>query len=309
MRHIWYYLASFFREEFNWKYYLTLAIFLGICIYFNYQLNFEDGILRGFSHTPIHSLLVFIYYAIPYYFAALNYAYFYKRFDFVQSIKFWGISLFGISILTMNETFYLHRPIIESFFPVLSEYRFVKKCANNLVSFSIYLVPMVGYWYWVDRKKMPLYGFSNINFDPRPYGIMLLIMIPLIGWASFQPDFLEHYPIYNDFGASTYWETSPIANVVVFEFLYGLDFVTIELFFRGFLIMALAGIMGKAVVMPMVCLYCVFHFGKPMAESISSIFGGLILGIIAYYSRSIYGGICIHLGVAYLMEIAAFVQK
>jgi hypothetical protein len=50
------------------------------------------------------------------------------------------------------------------------------------------------------------------------------------------------------------------------------------------------------------------HFGKPMGEAVSSIFGGFILGVIALYSRSILGGVIIHLGVAWLMEFTAWCQ-
>ena len=72
--------------------------------------------------------------------------------------------------------------------------------------------------------------------------------------------------------------------------------------------MALSRYMGAGVIMPMVAVYAFLHFGKPMGETIGSIFGGTILGILAYYSRSILGGIIIHVGVAYLMEFTAFLQ-
>ena len=60
--------------------------------------------------------------------------------------------------------------------------------------------------------------------------------------------------------------------------------------------------------MPMVVIYCMIHFQKPLLETVSSIFGGLLLGIIVWYGRSIYGGIIAHLGTAWMMEIAAFAQ-
>jgi len=58
----------------------------------------------------------------------------------------------------------------------------------------------------------------------------------------------------------------------------------------------------------MVAAYAVLHFGKPLGESIGSIFGGYILGIIALYSRNIWGGVFVHGGIALLMEIFAFLQ-
>ena len=39
-----------------------------------------------------------------------------------------------------------------------------------------------------------------------------------------------------------------------------------------------------------------------MAEAISSFWGGLLLGIIAFNTGSIWGGLIVHLGIAWLME-------
>jgi membrane protease YdiL (CAAX protease family) len=58
------------------------------------------------------------------------------------------------------------------------------------------------------------------------------------------------------------------------------------------------------------CVYYItIHFGKPLGETISSFFGGLLLGVIAYRTKSIYGGIIVHLGIAYLMELFAFLGR
>lgn len=303
------YIKSYLDEDFNWKYYLLISIFLGSSIYVNYYFDFENSVLKSYARMPIQNLFVFVYYTIPFYFASVFYALFYKNSNFLQSTKYWTISLFGILILTINETFYLHSLLIESTFNTISEVRFVKKCANNLISALIYFLPLYIFWWKNNKAEMPFYGFSKTNFNFKPYLVMYLGLIPLIIFASYQKDFQITYPIYNDFGAYVYWEIPEFINLVVFEIAYGLDYVMVETFFRGFLILALAKNMGKAAIMPMVCLYCYFHFGKPMFETVSSIFGGFVLGIIAYKTRSIYGGICVHLGVAYSMEIAAYLQK
>jgi hypothetical protein len=58
----------------------------------------------------------------------------------------------------------------------------------------------------------------------------------------------------------------------------------------------------------MISVYCFLHFGKPMGEAISSIFGGYILGVIAYNTKSISGGIIVHMGVAWMMDFFAYLQ-
>ena len=44
-----------------------------------------------------------------------------------------------------------------------------------------------------------------------------------------------------------------------------------------------------------------------MAEAISSFFGGTLLGIVAYNTGSIWGGLIVHLGIAWMMEIGGWV--
>ena len=153
----------------------------------------------------------------------------------------------------------------------------------------------------------PFYGIKTKNMNWRPYLLMLLIMMPLIAAASTQPDFLAMYPklkLITDVSVVnrlTWWQK------LLFELSYGSDFITIELFFRGFLIIAFMKWAGRDAILPMACFYCTIHFGKPLGECISSYFGGMILGIIVYHTRSILGGLMVHLGIAWMMEIGGYI--
>ena len=97
--------------------------------------------------------------------------------------------------------------------------------------------------------------------------------------------------------------------MMIFEFIYGADFFNVELLFRGFFVVGIAQVLGKHAIMPTVVIYCYLHFGKPVGEAISSILGGYILGIIAFYTRSLLGGVTIHIGIAWLMEAVAYFVK
>ena len=94
---------------------------------------------------------------------------------------------------------------------------------------------------------------------------------------------------------------------LIFELCYGFDFISIEFFFRGFLILSLAKICGPHCIIPAACFYCTIHFGKPLGEAISSFWGGLLLGIISYNTKSIWGGLIVHLGIAWLMEAGSWI--
>ena len=161
-------------------------------------------------------------------------------------------------------------------------------------------------WKMFDRDQ-PFYGFKTRQMNWRPYLWMLLIMLPLVAAASTQPDFLSMYPklklisgVYHEDGIRGW-------HKLLFELSYGCDFITIELFFRGFLVLAFIKWAGKDAILPMACFYCTIHFGKPLGECISSYFGGMILGIVVYHTRSIFGGLMVHLGIAWMMEIGGYI--
>jgi len=150
-----------------------------------------------------------------------------------------------------------------------------------------------------------LFGLQWYGISTKPYWLMLLLMVPLVAAAATQPDFLHTYPKLQNIG---YMQDAPQAvwYNLLFELSYGSDFFTIELFFRGFLVLGLLQWAGRDAILPMACFYCTIHFGKPMGECISSFFGGLLLGTITYHTRSILGGLMVHVGIAWLMEVGGY---
>jgi hypothetical protein len=132
-------------------------------------------------------------------------------------------------------------------------------------------------------------------------------MLPLIGFASTQSDFLHAYPKLNSVAFIDHYAHPSWPWKLLYEISYGLDFVSIELFFRGLLVIGLMRLVGINSILPMAAFYCTIHFGKPIGECISSYFGGLALGVIAYRTKSIIGGLMVHLGIAYLMELGGYV--
>jgi hypothetical protein len=146
------------------------------------------------------------------------------------------------------------------------------------------------------------YGLTARNFNVRPYFWILLFLVPLVALASTRHDFLHTYPKVKNINFISGYTSPAWPWKLLYELSYGLDFVSIELFFRGFLIIGLARYGGQYAILPMAAFYCTIHFGKPLGECISSFFGGLALGVIACRTRSILGGLLIHLGLAWLME-------
>jgi hypothetical protein len=183
-----------------------------------------------------------------------------------------------------------------------------RKFLNALIYFPVKLTVMLMalffLWKTFDRDQS-FYGSSVRGFKPGPYLFMLLLMLPLIALAAFQPDFREMYPKFLHLswfseGKGTWLDK------LFYEISYGSDFVSIEFFFRGFLVLAFIKWAGKDAILPMAMFYCTIHFGKPLGECISSFFGGIFLGVITYHTKTIWGGLIVHLGIAWMMEAAGW---
>lgn len=159
----------------------------------------------------------------------------------------------------------------------------------------------------IEKTPTPVFGLGLANARLQPYFALLLFMIPLIVLAGTRPDFQAVYPKFQlvDISALNGWRYWLAA--AGFELAYGIDFFTIELFFRGFLVLAFIKYAGRDAILPMAVFYCTIHFGKPLGECISSFFGGIILGAIVYRTRSIWGGLIVHLGIAWMMELVGVV--
>jgi len=307
MKRIIGFLRDFLREECKPGYVLVLLSFLAIAIWINYTFNFETRMRLASWGSPLAIVWYILFYGVPFTFAMGTYALWYRRTDIFRSRQFWILSAATLLILGINGGFVWHVSPIKAMVAPQLQY-FVLRCSNNLVSAIIYFSLVTVTWWIVDRKRIPLYGLRAESLDPRPFFLLLLLVAPLILWASFQPDFLRKYPRYTGADIASAYGIPAAFPTGVFELFYGLDFVTTEFFFRGFMVLSFARLMGRGSVFPMIAVYCFLHFEKPLAEAISSIFGGLVLGVISYSTRSIYGGVIVHLGVAWMMEIAAFLQ-
>ncbi|WP_207513465.1 CPBP family intramembrane glutamic endopeptidase [Longitalea luteola] len=169
-----------------------------------------------------------------------------------------------------------------------------------VVAFPVMVIWRLG------RFEGPTAGLQAKGFNVRPYLVLLLGMVPLIAFAATRNDFLHTYPRVQRIDIIDQYVTNSLPWKALYELSYGIDFGTIEFFFRGFLVLAFARFAGKHAILPVAAFYCSIHFGKPLFECITSYFGGIILGAVVYNTRSIWGGLILHLGIAWLMELAGY---
>jgi len=287
-------LKSFIADQ-HWLHWTILMLFCSISVFINYHYGLQlkvDQMGRWpeyFSHVLL--------YAIHTVFAYLLYSFFKKDYSFWAKPGFICLLLLSFLIFGFRAVMYQHYALIGKISPPDTAY--INGMVFNDVFRWLYLViPVTIVWVIFDRKQT-LYGVSLKHHKAKVYWILLLCMVPLIVGASFLSDFLDYYPRYHKLEAFE----PPVWKIWVFEIFYGIDFSSIELFFRGFMVMAFIKYVGPGAILPMASFYLSIHYGKPMGEAISSFFGGTILGVISYHSRSIFGGVMVHAGIAWLMEI------
>lgn len=312
MKKVLQYLKDYQKVHFDWKLYLTILVFCTICIILNYKYDFEDGVIDSYNGQPIKWLWMFLFHGFPFFIVCLILFLFGKKQDWLTSKNYWLKFIIGFGLLALDRSFYGFNDWINEL-PRL-EYYFVIRCVNWASSLILVVIPLLIMYPLLEKDEIKnYYGLSWKKFDPKPYLILLGIAAVFIGIGSFIGDIQDFYPRYRGSGANLYLKANPDLSegwlVAAYELCYGSNFISVELIFRGFLIFAFTRTLGGYAVLPMVVTYAFLHFGKPVGETISSVFGGYVLGIISYYSRNIWGGIFIHLGVAWLMELFGWMQQ
>lgn len=158
--------------------------------------------------------------------------------------------------------------------------------------------------------------YARVTHQPiRSYGLSLTllrrewlwfagavpVLIAAVWFFSAEERFADTYPFYDPADS---WSA-----LLLWEAVYGLTFVALEFFFRGFLVFAGLRVLGIHAVPVMAFTYCLIHLAKPMPEAVSSLIGGLILGYLALRFRSILVGVAAHLTIAWGMDGAVLLRR
>jgi len=307
MNKIYNYIKLYLQKDIKIPYLIVIMFFLAISIFLQYQFRLTAKFILPYRDSIYHFLANFIFYSIPLLFSIGTYIYFYNRRELLFNKVFWLVVFYIIAAFSIRVSFYQHRDWVTFINHGVYD-PFLIRCANQFIKALLVFVLVFIFWKLSGQsKKITFYGFKLKGVDVKPYFVLLALMIPLIVIASTQKDFLHKYPTFAAIVQGNVYNPMLFVKLGIYEFLYGFDYVAIELFFRGFVLYALSRFLGKGAIIPMVSMYVFIHFGKPMGETISSFFGGMILGILAMETNSIIGGIIIHCGIAYMMEIGGFI--
>jgi membrane protease YdiL (CAAX protease family) len=152
---------------------------------------------------------------------------------------------------------------------------------------------------------MPGHRLRDYYISPRGfikhlwiYVVLFLLILPAVIIAAQTGSFYRTYPFYKLANRSTF-------DLWAWEALYAVQFMALEFFFRGFILHSLGRLMGSKAIFVMIVPYCMIHYGKPFPETMGAIGAGIILGTLAMRTRSIWGGVVIHVAVAWTMDLLA----
>ncbi|MFT4704261.1 MAG: hypothetical protein ACI81R_001957 [Bradymonadia bacterium] len=155
---------------------------------------------------------------------------------------------------------------------------------------------------FVLKESLRDYGFRirGALDDWWIYAIFLAVMLPTVLIVSGDAHFQDTYPFYRMSPGESWWP-----NMMRWQLLYWLQFLTLEFFFRGFMVHGTKHRLGSLSVFVMMVPYCMIHFGKPLPETLGAIIAGVVLGALSLKTRSIWLGVAIHVSVAVSMDLAS----
>ncbi len=153
---------------------------------------------------------------------------------------------------------------------------------------------------WLFRDAIGEYGIAwgDTHRYLLWYGALAGLILIFAWFASARTDFANHYPFYRL--ASRSW-----FDLLAWEVIYIIQFISLEFFFRGFMLNAAKRTFGLYAIFIMMLPYLMLHFQKPWLEASGALFFALILGYLALHSRSIWGGVMVHVSIALGMDMMA----
>lgn len=168
--------------------------------------------------------------------------------------------------------------------------------------FFYLLVPGIIHFFVLKRPMTEL-GLSPKGFFKHLwiYALLFLPVAACVWIVSYQEAFQKTYPFYK--------YPSSLTSLLLWEAFYALQFFALEVFFRGFMLNELKHKWGWRSILFMMTPYCMIHFSKPGLEALGAIIAGSVLGVLALRTRNIWGGVTIHVAVAWSMDFASLLQR
>lgn len=193
--------------------------------------------------------------------------------------------------------------------------RIAGSASNNLPALSWWVLVVTAFYVVLPvllikvswRERLSDYGLS-FRIEPdflKVFVAAAAIMLPLVYLMSRTEGFALKYPFLHIYNGEPYVGST----LLIWELIYFLQFFGLEFFFRGFLVHSLKPAFGLYSIFVMTVPYCMIHFGKPPAETMSAIVAGIFLGWLSFRNGNIWLGLALHCIVALSMDLFALNAK
>ncbi len=312
-------ILTFVKQDFHFLYYLAGLVIIALIVYLNYFLEgsfFIPLTIYGLDSTPMKFLFFFFFYAFIYLFLLLVISWFKNEYHFWQKKRFYGKVVFFFSLLSFIRV-YPH-DLLKNFYASIEIPKSLTIYFLDVgIFYSSSLITLLALlaFHWLNSFNKEnlgsFYGLGWKNLAPivKIYIPLFVFSIFLVVLANLNESIQRHYPLYRDYGMAKEYGIAVWKSLTLFEVGYGFFLFQIELLFRGFLVLSLSRELKGKAIFPASIVYGLVHLGKPLAECLSSVLGGYVLGIVAYKHKSIWLGVLVHVVLAWSMEFTAFFLK
>ena len=169
-----------------------------------------------------------------------------------------------------------------------------------ITAFTLLLVPALVAKFGT-RERLKNYGVQvgNQKLGWSVTAVAWILMIPVVILAVLvYPAFVAKYPLCKAVASS--WQA-----FLLYQIAYGIYMFSWEFFFRGFILFGLERKFGNYAILIQTIPFAVMHYSKPLPEALGSIIAGVLLGVLAFETRSFLYGAAIHWLVAMTMDVVA----
>lgn len=151
--------------------------------------------------------------------------------------------------------------------------------------------------------KISDYGFSikNRKFGSQLILTFFILFIPVAWLLTSSEYFALNHPYLNS-------ARTDFFIFLIFEIGMAFYIFAWEFFWRGFFLFGLEEKFGAYAILIQMLPFVFLHFGKPFGETIASIFGALILGMLAFKTRSFIYGFILHFLMMIILDVLSAVR-
>ena len=164
-------------------------------------------------------------------------------------------------------------------------------------SFSFFIIPSIIIIFFF-KEGITKYGLKlgELNFGIKLSLIFIIIMFILAWFVSPLKSFYFTYPYLQQ--ARDSWQI-----FLLYELLLAIYIFSWEFFWRGFMLFGLEPKFGYYSIFIQMIPFVILHNGKPALETFSAILGGILLGILAFKTRSFIYGVVIHFCLIFSVDL------